>query len=137
MRITEIVRVDSKGRITIPMLVRDSLNIVEGMHLVLIADTDRREIIVTPALSPEAKVYELRIEVQDVPGAFAHVSDLLAELGIDQVTTHCAAIKRGETAECLIVADFSQAKATPEEVREKLQVLDEVRMVTIKPLQRG
>ncbi len=136
MRITEVVRVDSKGRVTIPMIVRESLNIVEGMHLVMIADTDRREILLSPVLAPSAKVYEVRIEIEDVPGAFAKVSGLLAENKVDQVTTHCASIKRGEIAECIVIADLSNAAVSPDELREKLQLLDEVRVVAVKPVRR-
>ena len=136
MKITEIVRVDSKGRITIPMVVRDALNIVEGMHLILVADPDKREIILSPILAPVAQVYEIYIELKDVPGALARVSEELANLGIDQLTTQCAAVKRGEYAECVIVADFSKAKASPEEVKQRLINLEEVRLVNIRRLHR-
>ena len=103
MKIAEIVRVDSKGRITIPMVVRESLNIVEGMNLVLVADIEKREIVITPIPSSESDLYELYVELRDVPGALAHVSEKLAELGIDQVTTRCTTIKRGEVAECILL----------------------------------
>ena len=136
MRLTEIVRVDSKGRITIPMVIREALNIVEGMHLVLIADTDKREILVSPVVSPGALVYEMHIEIQDVPGALAQVTETLARYGVDQISTHCTSVKRGEIAECMIIADFSKANISAEELKEKLIELERVRMITIRPVQR-
>ena len=60
----------------------------------------------------------------------------LANLGIDQLTTQCAAVKRGEYAECVIVADFSKAKASPDEVKQRLINLEEVRLVNIRRLHR-
>jgi len=136
LKITEIVRVDSKGRITIPMVVRDALNIVEGMHLILVADPDKREIVLSPVLAPVAHVYEIYLELKDEPGALAKVSAELAKMGVDQLTTQCAAVKRGEYAECVIVADFSKANASPEEVKQRLIDLDEVRLVNIRRLHR-
>ena len=137
MRIAEIVRVDSKGRVTLPMVIRESLNIVEGMRLVIIADTDRREIVISPAVPPEAKVYELYIEIHDVPGALAQVTDELAKYDVDQVSTHCTTVKRGELAECVLIVDMSKVKVQPDEVKDRLLALDEVRMVTLKPIRKS
>ncbi len=136
MKITEIVRVDSKGRITIPMVVRDALNIVEGMHLILVADPDKREIILSPLVAQVSNVYEIYLELKDTPGALARVAEELAKMGVDQLTTQCAAVKRGEYAECVIVADFTHAKLTPEELKQRLIELDEVRVVNIRRLHK-
>jgi len=136
MRTTEIVKVDSKGRVTIPLVVREALNIVEGMNLILIADTDRREIILTPLPSIEAKLYELRIEVKDVPGALAKVASRLAELGADIVISQCTSIKRGEFAECVIVVDVSKSNKDIEEIKSELSALDVVRFIQARSLKR-
>lgn len=136
MRISEIVKVDSKGRITIPLVVREALNIVEGMTLILIADPDKREIVVTPLPGGEGSLYELRIEFRDVPGALAKTSEKLAELGVDQVTTQCTTVKRGEYAECIIVVDLSNAKVDVDELKNILASMPEVRFIQVKPLGR-
>ncbi|BEP17553.1 hypothetical protein PYJP_09050 [Pyrofollis japonicus] len=136
MRTTEIVKVDSKGRVTIPLVVREALNIVEGMNLILIADADRREIILTPLPSTEAKLYELRIEIKDVPGALAKVASRLAELGADIVISQCTSIKRGEFAECVIVVDVSKSSKDIEEIKSELSNLDVVRFIQARSLKR-
>ena len=136
MKLTEIVRVDSKGRVTIPMIMRESLNIVEGMHVVLIADTDRREILISPLIPPKAKVYEIYLELQDQPGVLAKVTSKLAEFGVDLITSHCTTIKRREIAECIIIADFSSVDADPEEVRQAIAKMPYTKMATIRPLRR-
>lgn len=136
MRLSEIVKVDSKGRVTIPLVVREALGIVEGMNIILIADPDKREIVLTPLPSTESKLYELRIEFKDVPGALAKTSEKLAELGVDQVTTQCTTVKRGEYAECIIIVDLARAKTDIEELKNVLSSLPEVRFIQVRPLQR-
>ncbi len=137
MRITEIVRVDSKGRITIPMVIRESLNIVEGMHVVLIADTSKREIIISPVVFPGTKLYEVYIEINDVPGALAEVTDSMAKFGVDLIATHCTTVRRGETAECLLIADMSKSKIEPDVLRLELSKLPDVKLVNIRQMQRS
>jgi len=137
LKLTEIVRVDSKGRITIPMVIREALNIIEGMYVILIADTDKREIIVSPAISPGMDVYEIYMEIRDIPGALAEVTDFIAKQGIDLITTHCTSVRRGETAECVLVADLTNAKVKPEELKAELLKLMNVKLVNIKSLRRG
>jgi len=134
MRISEIVRVDAKGRVTIPLIVREALNIMEGMTLVMIADPDKREIILSPLPSREGSLYELRMEFKDVPGALAKASEKLAELGIDQVTTQCATMKRGEYAECIIVIDMENSNVGLDEVKKTLSSMPEVRFLQLRPL---
>ncbi len=136
MRLSEIVKVDSKGRVTIPLVVREALGIVEGMNIILISDPDKREIVLTPLPSTESKLYELRIEFKDVPGALAKTSEKLAELGVDQVTTQCTTVKRGEYAECIIIVDLARAKTDIEELKNILSSLPEVRFIQVRPLQR-
>ncbi len=136
MKLAEIVRVDSKGRITIPMVVREALGIVEGMNLVLIADIDKKEIVVSPLPARVLSLYEFYIELKDVPGALARVSNKLAELGVDQLTTQCTIVKRGELAECIIIADISGSTKSLEEIRASLTQLPEVRIINIRQLRR-
>ncbi|ABM81115.1 AbrB/MazE/SpoVT family DNA-binding domain-containing protein [Hyperthermus butylicus] len=135
MRFTEIVKVDSKGRVTIPLVVREALNVIEGMNLILIADTDRREIILTPLPGGGENLYELRIEFKDVPGALARISSKLAELDVDQVATQCTTVKRGENAECIIIIDLSKSTRSIDEIKSELSAMEDVHFVQIKQLQ--
>ena len=134
MKLTEVVRVDSKGRVTIPMIMRESLNIVEGMHVILIADTDKREILISPLVPPKAKIYEVYLELKDQPGVLAKVASKLAEYGVDLITSHCTTIKRREIAECILIADFTSVEVDPEEVRRDIARMPYTRMIIIRPL---
>ena len=137
MKIKEIVKVDSKGRITIPLVIREALDIREGMNVLLIADTNKKEVIVSP-ISEEARLLEIEFEMEDRPGALAEVVSELARQGIDMIITRCTALKRGETAECLVVADISKSAITTEKELERLlNRLEPIRMVKVRSFQKS
>ncbi len=137
MKIKEIVRVDSKGRITIPLVIREALDIREGMNVLLIADTSRKEVIVSP-ISDEARLLEIEFEMEDRPGALAEIVSELARQGVDMVITRCTALKRGETAECLVVVDISRSTVTSErELERLLNRLEPIRMVKVRSFQKA
>ena len=78
MRMSEIVRIDSRGRVTMPSSIRDAVRVSEGMYVILIADLDKKEVRIVPFADPEAKLVEFRITFADVPGALAKAADVLA-----------------------------------------------------------
>jgi AbrB family looped-hinge helix DNA binding protein len=60
MRMTEIVRIDSRGRVTMPSAIRDAVRLSEGMYVILIADLDEKEVRIVPFADPEAKLVEFQ-----------------------------------------------------------------------------
>ncbi len=137
IRLTAIVKVDSKGRVTIPQTVRESLGISPGMTLALIADIDRREILISPISEKSARVYEIVVEMVDRPGALAMVTKALAEQGVDIIASRCASILRGKAGSCTLIVDMTTAKADPDKIREILENLDVVRYVRIRGFNVG
>ncbi len=129
MKIKEIVKVDSKGRITIPLTIREALDIHEGMTVLLIADREKKEIIVSP-IPERAKLVELNLRVEDRPGVLAEVTKVLADKGVDIIATRCIVIRRGELGECYMVVDLSRSLITqPRELEELLNKLESVKEV--------
>jgi len=134
LRFTALVRVDTKGRVTIPQTIREAIGIDAGMTVVIIADVDKREVILTPVSPDTSKLYEIIVDLLDVTGALAKLTGKLAELGVDIVATKCASIVRAELASCTIIGDFTQAKKGVEEVKRELEAVDVVRHVKIKSI---
>lgn len=132
MRLTSLAKVDSKGRVTIPQTMREALDVEPGMLVVLLADLDRREIIISPVSASSKDVYQLDVELLDRPGALAMLTQKLAELDIDIVSTRCASIARGESGSCTIIVDLSRTSAGVEELRRMLEELEVVTLVRIK-----
>jgi len=120
MRMTEIVRIDSRGRITMPSSIREAVRLSEGMYVMLIADLDEKEIRITPFADPEAKLVELRITFSDIPGALAKAANVLAGQRVDLLSSQSRTLRRGKSAEWVVVADVSRCKCKLEELERKI-----------------
>jgi len=131
-RLSDVVKVDSKGRITIPQAVREALGVEPGMLMALIADFDKREIIVSPiATKPEA-VYELDLNLVDKPGSLAAVTGVLAKHKADIIASKCASIARGEEASCTIIVDMSMSDVDADSIKRELEELEAVIQVRLR-----
>jgi len=131
-RLTGLVKVDSKGRITIPQTIRESLGIEAGMLVAMLADTEKKEIIVSPIMAENAKVIQIEVTMQDRPGALAKVTSKLSELKVDIIANRCTSITRREEGECTFIVDISQSSTDVEGVRKALESLDVVTQVMIR-----
>jgi prephenate dehydratase len=92
-----------------PATIRDGIGIAEGMHIMLIGDLDRREIRIVPFADPEANLVELQITLKDIPGALAKAATILADNNIDLLTSQSRTLRRGKSAEWIVIADISKA----------------------------
>lgn len=117
---SEIVRIDSRGRVTMPSSIRDAVRLSEGMYVILVADLDRKEVRIVPFADPEARLVEFRITFADVPGALAKAAAVLAREGVDLLSSESRTLRRGESAEWFIIADVSNSKCKPEELEQKV-----------------
>ena len=136
MRSANIVKVDSEGRVTIPLVIREALDIREGRHLIVVADVNKREILLTPIASEDRKVYEIKVELKDQPGALAAFSDKLKDLGFNQLIVRCSTLKRGEIGECTsLVEPVTSKEVDIEKVKRELESLDVVYYVSVKSLE--
>ena len=137
MRITNIVRVDSKGRITIPLFIREALDVEEGRFLVLIGDIERKELILTPISSEKGVVYEITVELQDRPGALADFTSVLKDLGLDILASRCSTIQRGEIGECTVIAEPVKERVSSNSIEDELKKRNFIFIARVKPLERG
>ena len=120
MRMTEIVRIDSRGRITMPSSIREAVRLSEGMYVMLIANLDEKEIRIVPFADPEAKLVEFRITFSDIPGALAKAANILAMQGVDLLSSESRTLRRGRSAEWIIIADVSRCKCKLAELEMKI-----------------
>jgi len=133
MRIVEFLRVDSKGRVTIPRTVREALNIIEGGYVIMIADLNKNEITLTPGGGGIGKIVELRVSFKDMKGKLAEISEKLVNMGVDQISTNCRTIKKGERAECMFVVEMPE-NISSEDIEKELLNIDGVEDVLIVPI---
>ena len=120
MKLTEIVRINEKGEIKIPQNIRDNIGMVEGMHVMLKADIEGREISIVPFMTSEADLVEFKITLADVPGALARCATFLSENKINLVASESRQIQSGEISQWIVVADISKCKSNIRELCKKL-----------------
>jgi len=106
----EIIRVNEKGEVYIPQNIRDLVGIVEGMHVIVRADVERRVIQITPFTADEVDLVEFKITLGDIPGALAKCATFLGNYNINLVASEARTIQKGELAEWIVVADISKCK---------------------------
>jgi AbrB family looped-hinge helix DNA binding protein len=117
---SEIVRIDSRGRVTMPSSIREAIRLSEGMYVMLIANLDKKEVRILPFADPEAQLVEFRITFADVPGALAKAAAALAKEGVDLLTSESRTLRRGESAEWLVTADISNCRCRLQELEKKV-----------------
>ncbi len=127
----DFVVMDSRSRVTIPAKIRKLLGLAEGMKFLMITDTERKEIRLIPLVELQAKVYKLRIIMVDTPGVLAKIASLLANEKVDLLITESRTIRRGETAEWVIIADLSLCKLSISDLISKIKGVDLVKEVEI------
>ncbi|MFB0502162.1 MAG: hypothetical protein ACETVP_06780, partial [Candidatus Bathyarchaeia archaeon] len=81
---------------------------------------DEKEVRIVPFADPEAKLIEFRITFADVPGALAKAADVLAKQGVDLLSSESRTLRRGQSAEWIIIADVSKSKCRLEKLERKL-----------------
>lgn len=120
MRIVEILKLDTKGRVSLPVRVREGVGLREGMYIMAIADLETRDVRLTPFADPEAKLVRLRIGLSDVPGSLARVAKVLAEANLDLLSTESATLQRGQRAEWRAIADASKCSVSLEGLKSTI-----------------
>ncbi|MHA1211428.1 MAG: hypothetical protein ACTSSH_03110 [Candidatus Heimdallarchaeota archaeon] len=110
MELSEIIRINEKGEIVIPENIRDTLGMVEGMHVLIRADVDKREIKIVPFSSKKADLVEFKMTLTDTSGALARCATFLSKHNINLVASEARTIQSGEIAEWIVIADISKCK---------------------------
>ncbi|MEM2025200.1 MAG: AbrB family transcriptional regulator [Desulfurococcaceae archaeon] len=134
MSIEETVKVDSKGRITIPSTIRELFDIREGMYMLMIADKSSKEIKLV-VLPIAAQLLKLRLLVEDRMGVLAEITRFLAGHSIDIVSTKCIVLKREELGECEMIIDISRGTIVEiKDIEDKLRTLEPVKLVEVSKM---
>ncbi|MCP4761653.1 MAG: hypothetical protein GY870_07715 [archaeon] len=105
MKETEILKLDKRGRIVIPRIMRKSLALTENTQLMAISDSDKMEIRIIPLQLYDDKVFiKMKIRLVDEPGSLARIASTFANLGLSLVYTETVIIKRGVEAEWTVIS---------------------------------
>jgi len=135
LRTSEIVRVDAKGRIIIPMNFRQIFGLREGMYVQLNADLDEKELQIMPFADPNARLTEFRITLTDKPGALAEAAQALAEANVNLLSTESRTTKKDENAEWIAIGDVSKVNVDLDALKRRLSGLRKIKGVSLRQLE--
>ena len=105
---SEIARLDPKGRILIPASFRSALRIGEGSGLLMHLDENNASITMTPA--NERGIISMIIGLSDAPGSLAKMAEVLADEGVDLISSQSRSLRRGQNAEWQVLVSADSAK---------------------------
>jgi len=130
----EIMRIDSKGRVTIPAHMREELGMKEGSYAAVRIDREDRSVMLSLFAGAHAKLVEMKLKIPDRPGALARAARTLSEMNLDLMTSSSRTLKKGDVAEWVVVADVGQSGMTMEEIKRKILGNRDAMAVEVKEL---
>ncbi|MHA1293594.1 MAG: AbrB/MazE/SpoVT family DNA-binding domain-containing protein [Promethearchaeota archaeon] len=135
MKDVSILSLDNRGRIVIPHTVRKSLGLTTNSQLMLIADTEKKEIKITPlGLAKERKPIKFRITLDDSPGSLGKLATTFGNLGISLVYGEAVTIEKDKTAIWTVIGP-SPENLSLEDVKNALIKEGGALEVEISPLE--
>jgi bifunctional DNA-binding transcriptional regulator/antitoxin component of YhaV-PrlF toxin-antitoxin module len=129
MRNSNITRVDSKGRILIPIHIRKMLGADDGTEIMIIPEHDKGQVRMLPLV--REKTAEMRIIMNDVPGSLAHIADSLAAHNVNIIMSESRTITKGKSAEWDVIIDTSEANGGMEKLKAELESSKDIKKVEI------
>lgn len=101
-----IVRVDGKGRITLPLYIRRELGIEEYSSVELVVDQTRRELIIRPVTPSGEYLMNLEVELEN-PDKVSELVNLIIEGGGELKIIKCVP----NPSKCLVSVSVIDLKA--------------------------
>ena len=120
MKDVKIITIDNRGRIVLPLVTRKNLGITVDSQLMLVSDSETKEIRITPVgITKDDKPIKFKITLSDEPGSLAKIATIFGDLGISLMYGESVIVEKSKTAIWTVIS------ATPkhislEELRENL-----------------
>ncbi len=106
MKEVKILTIDERGRIVIPQIVRKSLGITTNSQLMMVSDSETKEIKISPiGLRDESNLIKLRITMGDTPGALAKLATTFGELKISMMYSEAVIVEKDKTAVWTVISE--------------------------------
>ncbi len=105
MRYSNIVTLDSKGRILLPGHLRRSLEAESGMEILLIPDQEGGHIKLLPLI--KNRTVELKLHIPDYMGSMASVLHALGDYNLAILMSESRSLVRGKLIEWNLIADMT------------------------------
>lgn len=133
MKDVKIISIDNRGRIVLPLVTRKNLGISTDSQLMLVSDSETKEIRITPVgIAKEDKPIKFRITMTDDPGSLAKIATTFGELGISLMYGESVIIEKSKKAIWTVISPTPK-HITLEELKENLLTSGKALSVEIIP----
>ena len=120
MKDVKIITIDNRGRIVLPLVTRKNLGITTDSQLMLVSDSETKEIRITPVgITKEEKPIKFRITMRDEPGSLAKIATTFGGLDISLMYGESVILEKSKTAIWTVISPTPK-HITLEELKEKL-----------------
>ena len=133
MKEVRIVSLDARGRVVIPYIIRKSVGITTNSQLMVVADSDSKEIRIKPVgLADESNLMKFRITMEDVPGSLARIATTFGDLGISLIYGESMTLEKDKVAIWTVIGPVKDLEL--EEIEQALLKEGKAVKVEISPL---
>jgi bifunctional DNA-binding transcriptional regulator/antitoxin component of YhaV-PrlF toxin-antitoxin module len=120
MKDVKIITIDNRGRIVLPLVTRKSLGISTDSQLMLVSDSETKEIRITPVgITKDEKPIKFKITISDEPGSLAKIATVFGDLGISLMYGESVILEKSKTAIWTVISP-TPTHITLDELRESL-----------------
>lgn len=134
MKDVKIISIDNRGRIVLPLVTRKSLGLTTDSQLMLVSDSETKEIRITPVgISAEDKPVKFKITMKDEAGSLAQIASTFADLGISLIYGESVIIEKDKKAIWTVISS-SPKNIRLEDLSEELKTKGRALEVEIFPL---
>jgi len=135
MKDVKIISIDNRGRIVLPLVTRKNLGITTDSQLMLVSDSETKEIRITPVgISKEDRPIKFRITMLDEPGSLAKIATIFGDFGISLMWGESIIIEKSKTAIWTVLSPTPK-NIDMEELRETLKKNGKAINVDILPFE--
>ncbi len=133
MKEVRIVTLDARGRVVIPYIIRKSVGITTNSQLMVVADSDSKEIRIKPVgMAEESNLMKFRITMEDVPGSLARIATTFGDLGISLIYGESMSVEIDKLAIWTVIGPVKDISL--EELENALLTEGKALKVEISPL---
>jgi len=133
MKDVKIITIDNRGRIVLPLITRKNLGITTDSQLMLVSDSEMKEIRITPVgITKDENPIKFNITMGDDPGSLARIATVFGDLGISLMYGESVIIEKSKTAIWTVISPTPK-HISLEELRENLMKKGEAVKVEILP----
>ncbi|MEW6329256.1 MAG: ACT domain-containing protein [Candidatus Micrarchaeota archaeon] len=103
-------KLDGRGRVMIPISLRETLGLKEGSPILIKLDGEGESVRVIPFVTEGEELAFITVEMGDAPGALSKILNLLSARGVDIIKSESISSERGRSAEWRALVNVSGCK---------------------------